>query len=131
MSPEMQALYRHCVSTPRLHAMFRQKATENAASMIDNLFNGQAETAAPPQLSDDDIAQLQKPKSFAEIRETLKVVLPGRQMTVADLSKLPVFSKIKKSVRREFIRQNLYKMERDSQAERVGSQGRSTVWRLS
>ncbi len=170
MSPEMQALYHHCVSTPRLAAMFREKATENAANMIAHLFtegSDQAEQAeqiiktlegSAPRgkvlsedlksnirglvgqkfsypsscLSDEQIAQLAKPKSFSEIRETLQAIMRGgREATVAELSKLPVFGRIKKGVRREFIRQNFYKMERDGQAERIGTQGRSTIWRLS
>lgn len=132
MSPEMQALYQHCISNPQLHAMFRQKATENAASMIDDLFVNESGQVSSSRLSDEQIAALPKPKSFSEIRETLQAILRGgREETVGDLAKLSVFSRVKKSVRREFIRQNLYKMERDGQTERAGSQGRSIMWRLS
>lgn len=171
MSPEMQALYRHTISDPQLNAMFRQRATENAANLIANLFDGtpldqleQAESVidninrclprgksltdtaktairglvgqkidypSSSGLSDEQIAQLKKPKTFPEIREALQAVLRGRQLTIPELAQMSVFNRLKKANRNEMIRQNLYKMERDGQAERVGKQGRSAIWRLS
>lgn len=132
MSPEMQALYRYTLSDPKLSVMFRQRATNNAASLIASLFDDDHEEEHPSsRLSDEQIAQLQKPKAFSEIREALRVVLPGRSLTVAELSKMSVFGRIKKGLRCSFIRQNLYKMEADGQVERVGSQSRNITWRLS
>jgi len=129
MNQEMQALYRFTVSDSTLSALFRQKATENAATMIASLFD--TSTIDVVKLDDDQISQLEKPKSFAEIRKALQAIMRGRNMTVAELSQMSVFGRIKKKVRREFIRQNLYKMEKDGQAERIGTKGRSTIWRLS